>query len=143
MTPAVIVSGLTGGLAGAIVTTCFTLWREKRARKRAFRAYIKSLQWDLDVLMANWKHTDQGNPYFLFDWQKEAASKMAAPCTAILEDISAKSQERFIELLMQFSRHARRDSDPYKGKQPGQPLLYENKQRELNGMLQKVIEYAK
>jgi phosphoserine phosphatase len=36
----------------------------------------------------------------------------------------------------------RRDIEPYEGKQPGKPLLYEDKQKELKSILDKMAEYA-
>ena len=130
-------------MAGAILNVWFVPRREKSNRKRAFRSYIKGVQCDLDVLVLNWKHEHQGEPYFLYDWQKKTASKIAAPCAAVLEDIPAKHQDAFMGLLMQFSRQGARDVEPYEGKQPGKPLLYSEQQKTLGDILEGMIRYAK
>ncbi len=43
----IIVSALSGGLAGAVAANWFTIWRDKSARKRTFRGYVKSLKAEL------------------------------------------------------------------------------------------------
>ena len=112
-------------------------------RKRAFRAFIRSVQCDLDILMSNWKHTHPGNPHFLYNWQKETATKVAAKCADILEDIPADNRAAFMELLMHFSCQGRRDVEPYEGKQPDKPLLYSDRQKKLRGILEGMVDYAK
>jgi hypothetical protein len=139
----VIVSGCTGGLFGAIVTAWFTIWRDGTIRKRSFRAFIHAVEFDLNTLMANWKNVHAGNPYFLYDWQKDMGVKLIAPCAAILDDIPDGDREQFIGLLMKLTTLGRRDVEPYEGKQPDKSLLYEDKQKELRALLNKMAEYAR
>jgi hypothetical protein len=136
---AIIISALSGGLAGAL----FTNWMARRNRRRAFRSYIKSFQCDLGILMLNWKHIHSGNPYFLYDWQKEAAVKIASKCAQVLEDIPARHHTSFMDLLMQFARQERRDVEPYEGKQEERPLLFSDQQKKFSDLLDKMIKYAR
>ena len=135
---AIIVSALCGGLAGAL----FTASMASRNRRRAFRSYITGIQCDLDILMLNWKYMHSGNPYFLYDWQKETALRIASKCADVLEDIPAKHRTAFMESLMQFSRQGDRNIEPYEGKQTDKPLLYSDHQSKLRNILQRMIEYA-
>lgn len=90
----VLVSGCTGGLFGAILTARFTIWRDRASRKRSFRAFIMAAEFDLDALIANWQHLHK-DPYFLYDWQKDMAAKLIAPCAAVLDDIPDSDRENF------------------------------------------------
>jgi hypothetical protein len=135
----IITSAITGGLAGAV----FNYFIAPCIRKRAFRSYIRSVQFDLEALMLNWKHLHPGNPYFLYDWQKETAARIAPRTADVLEDIRAKHRPAFMELLWQFTRQGRRDVEPFEGKQPDKPLLYSDQQTKLKDILEKMIEYGK
>lgn len=46
-------------------------------------------------------------------------------------------------MLMKFLTQGRREVEPYAGKQPGKPLLWEDKQKELKTILDKLADYAK
>ena len=141
ITPALI--GLIGVLIGAAIVHHFTIARDGESRKRAFRAYIRGVQYDLNILMQNWKQQHPGDPYFLYDLQKETVAEISSRCSIVLEDIPVRHQAAFVDLMMQFSRQGRRNVDPYEGKQPEKPLLFSDHQKKLFDILQNMIDYAK
>lgn len=77
-----IVSALTGGLAGAVSAHVFTICRDKKQRKRSFRGYIRSVRAELMAL--NLKPTG----HVFVEWHQSTIKDFRHACCNVAEDIS-------------------------------------------------------
>ena len=136
----IIFSGLAGAILSAVATTIsahfLTRRRDAIGRRRAFRAYVRSVLCELEAMDFTKNAVKAGNPYFLYDWQKAVVPGVRTECTKVIEDICPACVSRFESLLMDLSRQGLRDVEPYES------LRYETKREQLRDILTKMIDYA-
>lgn len=138
----VALGGIGGGVIGGFITHFLTYWRERQNRKRAFLAYVKSVRTELETIDLQRETVAAKNPYFLYDWQKEMIPAIRTKCCDILADVRPAKATALFDLLILFSHQMARDVDPYQGKEPGVPLLFEDARRRLIGILEKMMDCA-
>ena len=84
-----LISALGGAFIGGLLVHFLAVIRERDTRKRAFKAFIQSLIYELDAFAINIKATIQkGNPAFLYDWQQKAVPSLRVECARIRQDPS-------------------------------------------------------
>ena len=130
-----IIGTIFGAFFGAWLVSRYTTGREQIARRRAFRAAIQSIQYELNSLrIPDEGPTAKDRPYFLYDWQTRTIPEVRNRCAAILEDIPSCQKDAFEALVMRFSTQGQRHdiSQEY--------LRYSDKMAELKAILQEMID---
>lgn len=84
----IVVSALSGGLAGAVAANWFTIWRDKSARKRTFRSFIKSVR--AELLAINLTSKD----HRLVERHQETIRGVRSACCDVSDDIPGPEFER-------------------------------------------------
>lgn len=133
----IVFSGLVGAVLSTIGAYFLTRHRDAAGRRRAFRAYVRSVLCELEAMDFTKDAVKAGNPYFLYDWQKAIVPGVRTECARIMEDICSARASKLESLLMDFSRQGHRDVEPFES------LRYETKREQLREILTKMIDHAK
>lgn len=144
MTATIIISALTGGLAGAVAANWFTIWRDRVGRLRAFRGYVRSVHFELRAI--NLKNLQRGQ---LFQRQQNTVQGIRAECARASEDVCNCRHSNFEAAWMAYCGLNQQQVEP------GRQFDYENRTstdfdpdyerglETVEGLLQGIINHAK
>lgn len=147
MTPQIILSTLTvlsGGLAGAIAANSFTIWRDRRGRKHAFRGYVRSVLAEFQAI--DLKSLQQGQ---LVQRHRATVPGVRAECARVYDDIRAGRQSKFEVVWVAYCGLKQQDVEPYDHFDPvTSPTAisfpnYERGSQKIASLLTEMLKHAK
>lgn len=130
--------GIIGTAFGGWLVHRFTVTREREVRKRAFRAAIRSIQYELAAIQKpdqSVQEPGMGRVFLLDDWQVKMLPEVRERCAAALEDVPFNQRAALEALLMQFSSQRDRLNIHELGK-------HDDRKAELHAILESMIKLA-
>ena len=147
MTPQIILgiaALFTGGLDGAIAANWFTIWRDRRVRKHAFRGYVRSIL--AEIQATDLKALQEGQ---LLQKQQAAVQAIRAECAKVYEDISSASRAKFETAWVTYCGLRKQDVEPYDKLDPvASPTAilfpnYERGRERIAALLKEMLNHAR
>ena len=140
----IIVSGLTGGLAGAAINHWLTIMRDRRQRLHAFRSFLRSLLFELQAI--DLKSLEQGQ---LFQRHQATLPGIRPECARVLEDVSRYRRTNLQDAWLAYCGLKQHDVEPYDHHDPRtspEAILFPNYSRgfeRVRCLLNEMIDHAK
>lgn len=143
MTTQILVTALSGGLAGAIAANWFTIWRDCRGRKRTFRGYIRSV-----LAEANALDLENLHPRELVRHHQATIQGIRTQCALVYDDICSSRRSKFGIALVTYCGLKHQDVEPPTPYDPTRPETtvtpnYGSGHGKLISLLTELIDCAK
>ncbi len=140
----IIISGLTGGLAGAAINHWLTISRDRRQRLHAFRSFLRSVLFELQAIDLKSLHQGQ-----LFQRHQATVQAIRPECARVLEDVSCRRRTNFEDTWLAYCGLRQQDVEPYDHYDPQtsrEAILFLNYARgfeRVRCLLNEMIDHAK